>query len=359
MKAKATRYPLLDALRAFAVCWVLLFHCRIFEVVPADTFLDGFLLWGHAGVDLFFVLSGFLIGRILLAELNQSGTVDLKGFWARRWLRTLPAYYLVLLVIRVSDVWIAAKGTWGWFPSYFVFLQNYLVPEPMRFGWSWSLCVEEQFYLGLPLLLLALRKMAGKVSPRRLIFGIGLVAAVVSSALRIRFTLEGITSNAFVSHLRLDCLGAGLILAALPASAWASRKLSWGAMWAGAAVVLLLVAQGSSIGPAWYQNQQYLILAFGFGALSFGAIGLPQVSVPSWVRWLAEHSYGLYLLHPLTLRPIVQWGPASPWLRLAAAFGLSLAASYVLRKAVELPALALRDRFFPASRTPVVQTATV
>jgi peptidoglycan/LPS O-acetylase OafA/YrhL len=147
------RNPTLDVLRAVAILGVLATHL-------SNSFLGGTAFAravsvGGRGVDLFFVLSGWLLGSQLFREANATGTVDVRRFWARRWLRTLPAYYAVLLATFAQ---FAAQGKpelIDW--RYVFFLQNYYEKPPFL-GVTWSLCVEEHFYLAIaPLILFAYR----------------------------------------------------------------------------------------------------------------------------------------------------------------------------------------------------------
>jgi peptidoglycan/LPS O-acetylase OafA/YrhL len=142
----------LDLLRFFAIMFVVLGHSKIlipdqYDVYVGKTILDG--------VSIFFVLSGFLIGQILIKQINAGNTSwrALLHFWSRRWLRTLPVYFFVLIFLllytfdlkpeRIPDDWY----------KYFFFLQNFFVIQPSFFNESWSLSIEEWFYLIIPFLI--------------------------------------------------------------------------------------------------------------------------------------------------------------------------------------------------------------
>lgn len=145
----------LDLLRSIAITLVVLSHCTYFFVQDSHNPMVLFLrVLGAVGVDLFFVLSGFLIGGLLLKgiENNKTKFPNLLTFWNRRWLRTLPNYFLMLLVNMVI-YWIFSKDLPKDIEVYFVFLQNFSTPHPDFFSEAWSLSIEEYAYLILPLVM--------------------------------------------------------------------------------------------------------------------------------------------------------------------------------------------------------------
>src|SRR5215470_10879603 len=154
------RDPNLDLVRSVAILSVIAGHAR--QVIPGQGFL------GH-GVDVFFCLSGFLIGRIFLKE--ESRGFSFLRFWTDRWLRTIPPYFFVLFLglglgqSGISSSWWSLPQFQGRFWQYIVFVQNYGAISSIPgapFGVSWSLCVEEQFYLALPILFVLVRSFAAR-----------------------------------------------------------------------------------------------------------------------------------------------------------------------------------------------------
>ncbi len=145
----------LDLIRAMAISLVVISHCSYLLGVNDDHPLTLIVrATGALGVDLFFVLSGYLIGGLILNELESGRDkwANLIHFWKRRWLRTLPNYFLVLALNVI--VIIAFGGTLpGEIIAYIVFLQNFITPHPEFFSEAWSLSVEEYAYLILPFLL--------------------------------------------------------------------------------------------------------------------------------------------------------------------------------------------------------------
>ena len=144
----------LDLIRASAISLVVISHCT-FLLFPTynHSIITLIRVLGAVGVDLFFVLSGFLIGGILLKyiENEKTGFSDLINFWKRRWIRTLPNYFFILL-INIFLFFIIGEKLPKDIGQYFIFIQNFNNPHPDFFTEAWSLSIEEYAYLFLPLL---------------------------------------------------------------------------------------------------------------------------------------------------------------------------------------------------------------
>lgn len=185
----------LDLMRALAIMFVLLHHWSAFNlsnIHALNSIIYYMNVFGYLGVEIFFVLSGFLIGNIIIKSYcNEAeyGRKSITRFWTRRWLRTLPLYYFILfvyiaiLIIKhtmIPDLW-----------KYFLFLQNifrYNTTNNDFYGVSWSLSVEEWFYLSFPVLLVladfSLKKILGKKS---IIFSVILLYIILSLLIRIAY----------------------------------------------------------------------------------------------------------------------------------------------------------------------------
>ena len=145
----------LDLLRATAITLVVVSHCTYLFIQDSDNPIVLFIrTLGAVGVDLFFVLSGFLIGGLLLKDIEQKRTdfSSLMMFWKRRWWRTLPNYFLMLL-INIGIIFIFFNDVPDAIASYFVFTQNFSGAQSNFFTESWSLSIEEYAYLILPFLM--------------------------------------------------------------------------------------------------------------------------------------------------------------------------------------------------------------
>ncbi len=159
--------PVVDGVRAIAVLWVLIFHAWFFQnpewtnghVIPwYDSVFDNpMFLWlvqGGLGVDMFFVISGFLIGAILLREINRSGGLNMRRFYARRFLRLMPVYVVAMMAAIFFMDGHNAENAW----ANILYVNNFLSIDDQFMGWCWSLAIEEQFYLIAPFFLLIMRK---------------------------------------------------------------------------------------------------------------------------------------------------------------------------------------------------------
>jgi peptidoglycan/LPS O-acetylase OafA/YrhL len=288
----------LDLLRALAIVSVFFGH--------GVTALERLTI----GVELFFVLSGFLIGRIYFRSRVQ-GTFSLGEFWVSRWWRTLPPYLAALAVILVAEHWIPTNPL-NW--HYLFFLQTFTGLQ--GFGPSWSLCVEEHFYLALPLLGLAAEKLFG----RKQFIWLLPVAFVVPALLRFSsFLLVGGVANMPHEWFRLtpyhcDGLIAGVFLAYLyvehPARFWDSRKL---ALFCAPLVLVSFLLTPRLQGQFAFEALHGTFEALGFAACLRLGISLkwesPSIlgssrlgSATKWfVQWAALTSYSVYLLHTLLM----------------------------------------------------------
>ena len=189
--APASRLPGLDLIRAVAITWVMIYHGSLFGLTSQDHWLVRF---GWMGVDLFFVLSGFLIAGQLLRPWARGATPSYARFFGRRLLRTLPAYLVVVaLYFLVPGVRDRADLAPSW--QFLTFSENWLVDmsTPKAFSHVWSLCVEEQFYLVFPIVvaLIALRPTSAKI------IGAVVSVMVLGMALRGYLWLHSVAATPF------------------------------------------------------------------------------------------------------------------------------------------------------------------
>jgi peptidoglycan/LPS O-acetylase OafA/YrhL len=201
------RIPSLDGLRAVSILVVTASHLKV--IAPTNRVLKAINHWGGHGVDVFFVISGFLITSLLLRESSKTGTISLKSFYVRRARRIVPAFVFfiaVVLALRVLGVISFGNST---LLNVVTYTYN-LVPSPSLhvFGPVWSLCVEEHFYVLWPLVVLCI--------PRRWLPAV--LVSVMTVAVPIRYYLETRHSSLnpdFLTLTRWDTIAAGCLLAVI------------------------------------------------------------------------------------------------------------------------------------------------
>ncbi|HEY3817393.1 MAG TPA: acyltransferase [Polyangiaceae bacterium] len=371
------RFPALHGMRVLAILSVIAYHVTWIFMAEQGIMLDpAFFTQSLAiffGMDLFFLLSGFLIGSILLRSIATTGVQHIKRFYIRRIFRTFPSYYLVLTVLVVAFGLTAHQRqhlVWE-----YVYGTNFM---PLDRGqtvmfWGWSLALEEQFYLTVPFLFLLLKRLR-TVQARLAVVGVLWIAALV---VRLVIFYRGAPWNDmelygqvyFRTHTRFDLLVAGILIAIV--------HQRWGkdiARWLEAPFHRVLLAL-PSLACFWFlvrataelPEHAQIIRMFLWGTVTslmyFGLVPL-ALYTDGWVvralslpffRRLATLGYGVYLVHiPIIDHIMVPAGRAAqarhwPMLyvwpaTLASTFALSLAVAYVLHILVEKPALRIRDR---------------
>ncbi len=331
--------PALDGLRALAVLGVLLFH-------------DGRLVGGYLGVDLFFVLSGFLITSLLVGEWRAAGRIDLRAFWIRRARRLFPALALVLLaVIAYAALGAAATelpriesdglATLGYVANWHAILagDDYWTlfggaHSPLQH--AWSLSIEEQFYLVWPLVTVAVLRL-GRGS-RRALFVVSLLLAVLSALAMLLLYAPESSARAYMgTDTRATAILLGAALATIRA------KLGW---IRGLDALGLLALAGLGVAWALLGGQDPFLYRGGFWLTQLGVVVLiacaahpAQSRIARGLAWrplvaLGKISYGVYLWHwpifvVLTPTRIGVDGALLTTLRFALTLAVALA-SYVL-----------------------------
>lgn len=362
----ARRIHGLDTLRALAVTLVVLHHYVLF-VSDAPTFgWVGEIGW--AGVDLFFALSGYLIGNQIFAGLRHPNGFSLRHFYARRLLRTLPNFWAVLALYAL---WPAFRGDapllslW----RYLTFTQNIHLEPGTAFSHAWSLCIEEQFYMLLPALALLATVIRAPLRWAWLAIG---AAFLVGMTVRWQIWLDGMTGKAWLHHYykyiyyaswcRFDELLAGVALALLKnghPTVWI-RVMRHGNYLLGAGGVLTALAVALFLHDHYGLGVTvlgYPLLALGFSLLILAALApgslLHRMRVPGAAS-LALWSYAVYLVHKqvcvMTAAYLARigYGPEDPT-TIVLSLAASLLAGWLLYRLVETPFMVLRARLVPAN----------
>jgi peptidoglycan/LPS O-acetylase OafA/YrhL len=371
------RLPGLDLLRAIAIVWVMLFHSYIVGGL-GDRF-DWLGNFGWMGVDLFFVLSGYLIGSQLLKPLSRGMPVSFADFYVRRAFRILPVLAVVLLLYFCWPSFREAPGIqpfWQ-FPTFTV---NFLIDyeHNKAFSHVWSLCVEEHFYLVFPVLAwwLMRRPSTTKFVAACLLVVIGGMTirgyvwlhdlAPVRDLDDGRFGLRFVEGIYYPTYSRLDGLLAGVMLATIKTfrpEIWSRLQTRANtACLAGLVVVGLAIWLFQDRSGFWPSVVGYPLLSCGLAFLVFAAAGTNsgrgRARMPM-ASWLALISYSLYLTHKAVFH-LVQISIA-PQLEghgfvLFGVYAIAvIAVGSLMYCIVEQPFLRLRDRLGRSS--PAVATA--
>ena len=303
--------PGLDGLRALAVIAVIAYHSEI-ESVPG----------GFLGVEIFFVISGYLITALLLEEFNSNQRIDLKQFWARRARRLLPALFLyvagsIALAYSMAEDVIPTKGeiisTLGYVYNWFGIFQEISYTDVFErknfFHHLWSLAVEEQFYLLWPVLVLCLHKYLSK----------RITIILISVGIATSTVLMWVMYQPFEDPLRLyygtDTRASALLMGALLAYMWRPWNAQDTKLYALAKKILFPVGFGAVVVLIW-ANMYYTLLMPDSEQLFRGgflltsiitAIVLASIVTPGSklsnvlgfkpLVWIGKRSYGLYLWH--------------------------------------------------------------
>ena len=323
----------LDGIRAIAVIMVLAYHLKL------SLFKSGFL-----GVTVFFVLSGYLITGILISEVEEEGTIDLKNFWLRRIRRLVPAVMsMAVVIIFVSAVVnrvIFTKGCKDFLASVLGFNNWWQIfnkvsyfeaaGAPSPFTHCWSLAIETQFYLIYPLILLAVYKLAkgrgnGRAKRGLLIAGVTLLLALISVILMA--ALFNPQQDASRVYYGTDTRAFSLLFGALLAILWeyrmVPRKLSasvnmvLGSVSFAVLLVMTIAINGSS--NFWYRGGQFvgtILTVLMVYAVSGRKTWLSRFLSTPVLKWIGDRSYSVYLWHYPIILLISKGIKASWWITL-------------------------------------------
>jgi peptidoglycan/LPS O-acetylase OafA/YrhL len=365
MAAPQKRIPELDGIRGLAILLVLLYH-YVSVPIPADAapgllFIRQLFSNGWSGVDLFFVLSGFLITGILVD--NRSAGNYYRVFYLRRINRIFPLYYFFLFLFLALQRYSPAWGLFsaGLFENplptgpYFIYLQNFAMAARGAFGneflaMTWSLAIEEQFYLFLPLLV---RASPPRLLPLNVLFFLGIPLA-------LRATLGDAGFYGFVlTPWRLDSLFLGALLALVVRSPTALDFLKARLSWVKAAFYgLLLFYLYSSLAEEPGSLDHFFTFALFYACLLFLSIAdetyfLARFFRLPFLKQLGLISYGIYMfhqfangvMHDLIFKALPRFTDAPTMLVTIAAFCVTYLLSLATYHAFEKRFVAFGHRF--------------
>lgn len=381
MSSSGKRNLPLDFLRGVAI---LLVFGRHLELQRPGGFVGALSeIWfkiGWLGVDLFFVLSGFLIGGLLLTELQQCGKINIGRFLVRRGLKIYPAYFVFLgylILMPVAKGMMRGEDAAGLFQSEFasywptlVFLQNYVGHSPA--GHLWTLAVEEHFYLILPFVIAGLAAFGRG----RWIVPVAVAALPICLLLRCLsvWSNDPYSSTLSATHLRLDALMFGVAIRGVAQwsgnffqsmRAWRPWLVLFGiACWIPHVFVEPTNVFVKTIGltGTFLGSAAFLVAVYNTKKNDFGRWASGVSLIASFVAWIGVYSYTIYLWHVTAMgfmerqvgATMTSWfsgSPSASWLlsTILVCAG-AVVAGVLISKIVEWPVLRFRDRFFP-SRT--------
>ena len=327
----------LDVLRGIAVLLVLLDHYATI-IASANPIFETL----GRGVDLFFVLSGFLISGLLFSEFKATRTLNLQRFWIRRGFKIYPAFYTFILATIIFPI-VRMPGPI--FLNEALFLQGYT-----RHFWihTWSLAVEEHFYFALPLLLLLLIKLfPRRENPFYLLPSLSILLSALCLYLRVLASRHG-GELGTPTHLRIDALFVGVALGYFwhfDHASFRDANRSW------VFVIGIFFAFALLVMPVFLQ-MTFAYLAFSF--IVAWTVSQPQRSgyLGRPIAFVGRHSYSIYLWHAV----VVIWSARLPakWFRFPLYVCAAILIGVIMSKLVEFPALHIRDKYFPSARTHTV-----
>ncbi|MBD2752359.1 acyltransferase family protein [Spirosoma validum] len=387
----------LDVMRAIAILIVVDAHAS----VALGKYYNG-AFWHHLlpdGVELFFVLSGFLIGGILIRSYEKKGRFDrdlLLNFWTRRWFRTLPNYYLVLgglILFALVRSWrsglLPVLPDGGVLAKYFVFIQNFASPTPGFFPETWSLAIEEWSYITLPLLLWIMHTLLSAQWSRQRIVLLTILSIIIGTNLYRLFIAiqipiaEGELEFRGIVLTRLDAISYGVLGAYVrhyfPAY-WTNESLRRRLFILGLILTVLTALSASILMLGFYANAG-IIPAYTFykRTIYFLVIGLsmtlwlpfmdgwrtaPDSLVRSGIARAITHisliSYSMYLLNltPIMINFIERIPTTSStigWAKVGLFWVLVLILSTLLYKFFEKPVTELRERLSAKEPTQLIE----
>jgi peptidoglycan/LPS O-acetylase OafA/YrhL len=352
----------LDLMRALAIIFVVMGHASMLE--KADTNFPWIRLVD--GVELFFVLSGFLIGGIIIRKFQNSDSLGVKsigGFWVRRWFRTLPNYYLILIINIIFVYFGIIKEDFSQFNwRFFLFLQNFYQPFYGFFWESWSLSIEEWFYLLFPIVLgvnyLILKVL--KISKKNIFLTSVFIFLLVPFLLRFfiasKFEVDNFWLGVKIYKVviyRLDGIALGLLAAYIkyynPNFWFKSRNLSFII-----GLIVCYIILYSQWLPNDFSTKVYKIILQSIGCFlllpKFDSIKSAPLIFTKIVTHISLISYSMYLINLAIVAEVIRdnfppHGPRTAWAMYLIYWFVVITLSTLIYKYYEKPIMDLRDRW--------------
>ncbi len=324
----------IDFLRAVAIISVVLFHF-------------GYLPYGYLGVDLFFVISGFLVGGPLLQALLSGKKISLTNFYIKRITKILPSYFSFLIAggflsyyfyrETSADLVLWSSNVW----KYLLFLVNYQGQGSYIFAHLWSVCIEEHFYILLPLVFLGLCRT--KMTSRKFLFYFFTFSVMAMSFFRYWLYLHG-KKTIVTTHSRLDSLGWGIAAAFIVNDIVLNKSIRLCAIFFGIIILATTIFIDLKFQSPLFKNVFFHGLspiAFFLIIIYFASSNIPKIA---WLQLIAFYSYNLYLWHMLFL-PLVKSTFGSGFIGFVTYAFAGMLLAILFTEMIELPGLKLRKYF--------------
>jgi peptidoglycan/LPS O-acetylase OafA/YrhL len=337
------RIPNLDLFRASAILMVIVFHStQIFfnQALPSPAFY----YWGKYGVELFFILSGFLVGGLYYKQTNQ----NLLRFWFLRFFRTYPPY-LLALALNFTGVWVFKRQLFNL--GFLFFVQNFYRQIPY-FLVSWSLCVEEHFYLVFPIIMVITERIIKK---KALVIIFWIICSLIPTIIRYKYghyTQVEFGYYTTATWFRYDGIAMGCLLSYLVFRVKLILKFS-----SSQNVLILIAIIGLvTLNTIFYDATfmycfGYLLLnvALLFGLASCYSTASFSISTLKTVQTIAKMAYSLYLTHALVINfvwKITSKSRIHPFFSFVLALVLIFVVGYLFYIFIEKKTIELRDHCF-------------
>ena len=354
----------LDLLRILAVLLVICRHLD--QPENASLLLRTCICGGWVGVDLFFVLSGFLVSSLLFREYQRNSSVSIKRFLIRRAFKIYPAFWLFLFSTLLLYQWFGVPYGKRQILSEILFVQNYFVGI---WNHTWSLAVEEHFYIGLSLLVVLLLAISPSNPFRRIPLIFALTAASCLSLRMLNFVLNPVYTHSaymFGTHIRIDSLMFGVLLSYCWNFCNLEQRIARVPSWLLVSIAVTLLAPAFMFPlekNRWVPVFGVILFYLGSGLMLLAAIRWKTTDAFAirFAAGLGAASYSIYLWH----MPVSTFGYAmlskaigtdNYYLYLFHAFVGSCLVGWILNRLLENPMLMLRDRWFPSDANPVSMT---
>ncbi len=334
----------IDVYRGIAILAVVLFH------------YDGLLKIGFIGVDLFFVISGYLVSRGLLKEINQGKRVNLKQFFFKRITKIIPSYYFFIIFGTVIarllflDNFSTQIIDFASFPKYLLFYMNYAPTFHWSFELSWSLCVEEHFYLFLGLVFIIIG-LQSAIKQRNRTLKIVLFTFIILSVL-FKIIGAGYGWDTYgMSHMRMDALFLGVLLSfqQINENKITHNEPKTAAVGIGVLLLVIILFYTTEI-PFFNEALLHTLVPISFYLIMRGTL-FSSFKYFKWLRICAYYSYNWYLWHAIIAFTFVNLLDLNYFGGLILYLLLSFIIAVVTTKTIEEPIVNMRNRILKKNRT--------